>query len=189
MDLPPPSDVPKQRLIWTIVVAVLVPILILAGCAIFVVIAIRNMFDPTPAVGYEFGSGTCQVDSRTGMALIELPVTSVQRDADWFRLESLGSNELIIVGVGDLPHNQSLETLDPAGQEALRAQLDDSDDTAGVKFEPTNVILEFRRDSRLSSTQLADLTLHWSTGEIAFVQKDVPLNLEWGANDCTIDPH
>lgn len=189
MDLPPPSDVPKQRLIWIIIVAVLAPILILAGCATFVVIAIRNMFDPTPAVGFEFGQGTCQVDERTGMALIELRVTSLQRDADWFRLESLGSNELIVVGVGSLPEKQSLETLDPTGQEALRAQLDDTDDTASVEVEPTNVILELRRDSRLSSTQLADLTLHWSTGEIAWVQKDVPLNLEWGANDCTIDPH
>ncbi len=159
--------------------------LFLAGCTTLVATAITSYFQPRSGIGFVIGDGYCEVDPATGNVLVQLAVTADQTWTQDFQLEPLGTNDLIVVGVASLAAGDSLQTLDEDSRKYLRQKLDDSDDWARADGDPTNVVFEFRRESRETQTELDTLKLWWTSGEPAFVQ-DVKLDLKWSDSTCSV---
>jgi hypothetical protein len=176
----------RGRLVRNLLIAIGLPVLLLAGCTTLVVTSLASYFQPRPGIGFVVGSGYCEVDPATGNALVQLPVTADQSWTQDFQLEPLGTTDLILVGVASLAPGDDLQALDKNSRNHLRRALDDKDGWARADAKPTNMVFEFRRDSRDSQTELAGIKLWWTSGEPAFVQ-DVDLNLAWSETTCTVD--
>ena len=187
MDIPaaPPASGGRGRLVRNLLLAIGLPVLFLAGCTTLVVTAVTSYFQPRPGIGFVIGDGYCEVDPATGNALVQLSVTADQTWTEDIQLEPLANKDLIVVGVASLAPGDSLQTLNEDSRKHLRQNLDDSDDWARADGDPTNIVFEFRRDSRDKQTELDTLKLWWTSGEPAFVQ-DVQLNLKWSQSNCSV---
>jgi hypothetical protein len=150
-----------------------------------VFLAQATIFAPRYLTGFTVGTGTCQVEP-DGKALIQVPITpDPVYDKSVIVVEPQGTDEFAVTGVASMPGGQSLTSLSASSIADLRRQLDGRT-MADLTAAPTNVLIEFQRNTQTTSSTLGTMTFGWSPGEMAYLQ-DVALNLIWTESSCSVN--
>lgn len=174
-----------RRLFLPVLLAIGLPVLLLAGCATVIATALAAYLEPTPGIGFVVGDGTCVIDADTGNALVELPMTAAQSWTEDLQVKPVSTPGLTIAGVATLAPGDTLRTLNESSARQLRAALDENDMWARADAAPTNVVVEFHKEPSDETAELDAVKIWWTSGEPAYVQ-EVDLNLIWSASNCSV---
>lgn len=184
---------PRRREVALGVSGIALVIGIFVGIAVLVAFGfgsfVHYLAEPREKVGFAFGPSSCEV-LPGGQVLVQITATSVDVGS-YFEVTEVDPQKVSLLGVASLGLKGAglgADEVRPADEE-LTALFESSGKSAEhlSTTRRTNVILEFRRDSRTNVATVDSVRVRWSGGEVGTWFQDVPVGLTWSDATCRVD--
>ncbi|MEN9621360.1 MAG: hypothetical protein RL499_1553 [Actinomycetota bacterium] len=166
----------------SLVALIVIPVVVVVSLYFGVSTSIVFFMSPHTWPVFDVRAASCTTVPGSDRALLEIELMAIDRDS-WVSVEPLESESLDVAALATVD-GRSSASLTRAERRELQVQLATLDQGVAVPSRPTLLVLELARTAPRDGIWLSEVTLRWSYGELAAVQR-VPVNLEWTSEGCS----
>jgi hypothetical protein len=166
----------------SLVALIVIPVVVVVSLYFGASNSIVFFMSPHTWPGFDVRAASCTTVPGSDRALLEIGLTAIDGDY-WVSAEPLESDSLNVAALATVD-GRSSASLTRVERGELQTQLAEHDLGVAISSRPTLLVLELTRTEPRDGIWLSEVTLLWSYGEIAAVQR-VPVSLQWTPEGCS----